>query len=68
MGTARDSQEKPSDEGCSSMGRLHRVSLLLWLLLHSPYVYCGAVSPSVGFYSAIKISRLTKQRRLETLW
>lgn len=44
-------------------------SLIIALAFAAQHIcYCRAVSPSVDFYNAIKISRLTKQRRLETLW
>lgn len=67
MGTARGSQENSSDESCFSVDGLH--SLIIALAFAAQHIcYCRAVSPSVDFYNAIKISRLTKQRRLETLW
>lgn len=45
------------------------LSLIIALAFAAQHIcYCGVVSPSVDFYSAIKISRLTKQRRLGTLW
>lgn len=41
MGIASGSQENSLDESYFSMSRLPRVSLLLWLLLHSTYVTAG---------------------------
>lgn len=44
-------------------------SLIIALAFAAQHIcYCRGVSPPVDFYNAIKISRLTKQRRLETLW